>query len=148
MPSLSRLSLNSRMSPGWQLSAAQIAASVGERLARAVAVFRIGRVAGGMPIFADRWLKDGTGLATITAHGLDDRTAWAEYDSPFSVRGDLLFTRDAGRWPDRKWESQGAQHDTAKRRVSATVPDGATAWYFTLTDFRGLIVSSEHQTSG
>lgn len=107
-----------------------------------------GENAAELPIFADRWLKDGVGLATITGHGMDGRTAWAEYDSPFSVRGDLLFTRDAGRWPDRKWESQGAQHDTAKRRVSATVPDGATAWYFNLTDFRGLIVSSEHQTSG
>jgi hypothetical protein len=101
------------------------------------------------PIFAERWLKDGPGLATLTKQGQDARMVWAEYDTPFSIpTSELRFTLDAGRWPDRKRETQAAQHDTGKRRVSATVPEGATAWYLNLTDFRGVIVSSEHQTSG
>ncbi|HEX3134735.1 MAG TPA: prolyl oligopeptidase family serine peptidase [Planctomycetota bacterium] len=101
-----------------------------------------------LPIFAERWLKGGPGLATITKHGQEARVVWAEYDAPFSLHAtELLFTRDVGRWPDRKWETQAAQHDAGKHRVSATVPEGATAWYLTLTDFRGLMVSSEHQTS-
>jgi hypothetical protein len=100
-----------------------------------------------LPAFAERWLKDGPGLATLTAQGQDGRTVWAEFDSPFAiVQAHLLMTRDQGRWQDRVWQALPAAIDAARRRVSAAVPEDATAWYLNLVDFRGLVVSSEHRT--
>lgn len=60
------------------------------------------------------------------------------------VKAELCFTRDAGKWQDRKWETQPADMDASARRVTAEVPQDAQAWYLNLVDDRGLIVSTEH----
>ncbi len=100
-----------------------------------------------LEVFADRHLRGGAGLAHITAAGGDGAEQWVGYEAPFSIRETaLILTRSAGPWQERVWESLPAAHDEAGRRVSARIPDDATAWYFNLTDFRGLVVSSEHRT--
>lgn len=94
--------------------------------------------------FADQVLNGGPALARITGQGLDGRQTWATYDAPFTMHhAELLVTRDAGEWPKRKWDVLPAALDKGKRRVSAQVPEGAKAWFLNLTDYRGLIVSSE-----
>jgi dienelactone hydrolase len=87
-------------------------------------------------------------LPKITRQGRDARRVWARYESPEQVtQAELNYTRDSGKWQDRKWETIAATLDARSRRANALVPEGATAWYMNLTDARGLIVSTEHETA-
>ncbi|MBM3794131.1 MAG: dipeptidyl aminopeptidase [Acidobacteria bacterium] len=62
---------------------------------------------------------------------------------PAVTKVELNYTRDAGRWQDRKWESTPAELAGGKR-ASAAVPAGATAYYLNLFDAEGRVVSSEY----
>ena len=95
-------------------------------------------------------------LARLTGQGTDGKTAWARFAAARPVvKAEFNFTRDGGLWKDRKWQTAAAELKAAEgpgdakampgREVRATVPDGATAWYFNLIDERGLITSTEHQ---
>ena len=94
--------------------------------------------------FADAIFRKGKPLPRIvktTPQGV-------EYKSKAAVvKAELNYTKDEGRWQDRKWESVPAQLDTKARRVVARAPSDATAWYINLFDERGLVVSSEHQAN-
>jgi dienelactone hydrolase len=93
--------------------------------------------------FADAVLNKGAPLSRITSSGDNS----LRYESRRSiVRAELNYTKDDGRWQDRKWETVPAQLDPKSRTVNIQVPHGATAWYLNLFDDRGLVVSSEHQT--
>jgi hypothetical protein len=97
--------------------------------------------------FADSIVKGGAPLAKITGQGVEGGTAWVEHQSEIPiVSATLNFTRDEGKWQERKWESLPATIDDARRRASASLPEDATAWFISLTDKRNLVVSSEHQT--
>ena len=92
--------------------------------------------------FADSILQKGAALPRIT------RTAGAsvEYKSKRAVvKAELNYTKDDGKWPERKWESIPAQLDPKLQRATAQVPEGVKAWYINLFDDRGLVVSSEYQ---
>ncbi|MCC6365828.1 MAG: prolyl oligopeptidase family serine peptidase [Bryobacterales bacterium] len=94
--------------------------------------------------FAASILRHGVPLPRITATERDS----IRYNSRSTiVKAELNYTRDSGRWQDRKWETVAAQLDAGARRAAAQVPQGATAWFFNLTDDRGLVVSSEHKTN-
>ena len=57
----------------------------------------------------------------------------------------LHYTTDSGLGSKRKWQSLPAEfraNSTAKDEIAATIPAGATAWLFTVTDARGAMVSS------
>jgi dienelactone hydrolase len=89
--------------------------------------------------FANALFRGGAPLARITGQG----EGWATFESKSPVaKAELCFTRDAGRWQDRKWESAPAAVELG--RVSVALPEGVKAWYFNLVDERGLVVSSEH----
>ncbi len=91
--------------------------------------------------FAKERLMGGPKLTKISEQG----PGWAVYSRDSRpVKAELCFTRDTGRWQDRKWETVAASIDERKRRVSGVVPDGATVYYLNLVDAAGLIVSSEH----
>lgn len=95
-------------------------------------------------VFADQVLRGGPALPTITAQGQDGRTHWAQVRGPFSLRhAELMITQMRGPWPDRVWERVPATI-AADGRVTAEVPDGATAWCLNVVDFRGVTVSTEH----
>ncbi|MDQ3814661.1 MAG: prolyl oligopeptidase family serine peptidase, partial [Armatimonadota bacterium] len=98
--------------------------------------------------FADSHLKGGTPLARIIEQGRsDDKTkAWVAYESHLPlVKAELNFTKDAGKWQERRWETIPATIDSANRRVTAQLPDGVTVYYFNLVDKKNWIVSSEHE---
>lgn len=61
------------------------------------------------------------------------------------VKAELNYTKDEGRWQDRKWESIPAELDPKSHTAHALIPQGVKAWYINLFDDRGLVVSSEHQ---
>lgn len=97
--------------------------------------------------FADAIVGRGKALATITGRGEVDGRVWADYRTEVPiVRAELLLTRDSGAWQSRKWDAVPALVETG--RVSATRPEGATAFYLNLIDARGLVVSTEHQEAG
>lgn len=56
--------------------------------------------------------------------------------------GELLYTLDDGYWYERKWLALPA---TIKGNVlTATLPENTTTFYFTATDSRGLMTTSEY----
>ena len=92
-------------------------------------------------VFADSILKGGAGLAVITGTGREGTNVWATHTGPV-VKAELNYTRDAGRWQDRKWETIGAE--ATGHRVTAALPEGARVYYLNLTDERDCVVSTEH----
>jgi hypothetical protein len=95
-------------------------------------------------VFADSQFKGAKPLSRITRSGRDGNTAWAEYDAQVPiVKAELNFTKDQGKWQDRKWESSVLQ--CSGNRISAALPEGTRAYYFNLFEERGCLVSSEHE---
>jgi len=93
--------------------------------------------------FVDSILKGGQPLPKITAQGQEAGRVWATYQSAIPVvRAELNFTRDTGRWQDRKWEAVDA--DLTDTKVTAAVPPGTRVFYLNLFDERGCAVSTEH----
>ena len=89
--------------------------------------------------FANALFKGGPPLAKITGQG----DGWATFASKVPiVKAELCFTKDAGKWQPRKWETAPAT--IAGDRVTAVPPEGARVWYFNVIDDRGLVVSTEH----
>jgi len=58
------------------------------------------------------------------------------------AKAELCFTRDTGKWQNRKWETLPAQ--LAPGKVAATLPQGVTVYYLNLFDDRDCVVSTEH----
>jgi hypothetical protein len=97
-------------------------------------------------IYANAHLKGGVPLPTVTDQGQEKNEAWVTYASKGTVKkADLNFTRDAGKWQDRKWESVAATINAETKKVTATLPDGVTVYYINLFDDRDCAVSSVHE---
>lgn len=95
--------------------------------------------------FAKAKLMSGPNLLQIGKQGVSQQEAWATYDKQVApVKAELAFTRDQGKWQDRKWETLPAKIDVNNRRVTASIPESARVYYLNLVDGRGLIVSTEH----
>ena len=96
-------------------------------------------------VFANSILRAGTPLPNITAHGVDGDNAWAVFVSTGPVtKAELCFTRKAGRWQDREWESVPAEIDLLTSKVTATIPTDATVFYLNVFDDRHCAVSTPH----
>ncbi len=96
-------------------------------------------------VFADAVLRGGTPLATVTGQGRHDRKVWATFRSREPVvKAELNFTKATGRWQDRLWESTPAEI-SPEHKVTATLPEGTTVYYFNLVDDRDCVVSTEHE---
>jgi dienelactone hydrolase len=89
--------------------------------------------------FADSVLKNGARMTRVVRA----QAGMVEFKGAIA-RAELNYTKDSGRWQDRKWEHVQAGLDAQARRATADVPADATAWYFNLFDEQGLVVSSQH----
>jgi hypothetical protein len=95
-------------------------------------------------VFVDSILKGGIPLPSITESGHEGTKVWASYVSKVPlVTAELNYTRDTGRWQDRKWEAIPA--NLASDRVTGLLPAGTRVFYFNLFDERSCVVSTEHQ---
>ena len=93
--------------------------------------------------FADAILKQGKPMVRITEQGERGNLAFVKFSAEIPVaRAELNFTRDTGKWQDRKWETIAAEVKDGE--ASAQIPAGASVFYLNLIDGRGLVVSSEH----
>ncbi len=96
--------------------------------------------------FADSFSMRSMPLTRITKQGRDGNEVWATFQSKSAiVKAELCYTRETGKWQNRKWETAPAQIDSKRSRVTANLPDGAAVYYLNLTDGRNLVVSSEHE---
>lgn len=94
--------------------------------------------------FVDTFLKDSIPLAEIIDQKLAGNCASVNCKSEFPlVKAELNFTKDSGGWKDRRWETESATL-VGPNRAQANLPEGTTAYYFNLIDYRNLVVSSEH----
>lgn len=93
--------------------------------------------------FVNAHLKGASPLATITKTEQTGRKVTAAFTSENPiVTSELLYTKDAGSWTERHWESTLALiSDTI---ATAELPEGVTAYYINIIDDRDLIVSTEH----
>ena len=95
--------------------------------------------------FANQILRGEKPLPRITEQGQSATEAWARFESAVPLtKAELSFTRDSGRWQDRKWDQVPAHIDTAQGRVTAAIPADAKVFYLNLFDNRNCAVSSEH----
>jgi dienelactone hydrolase len=93
-------------------------------------------------VYADALFKGGVPPARILKQGKGPEGLWADFESKSRiVRAELCFTKDAGKWQKRNWETAPGVLEGA--RASAAIPEGATAAYLNLVDERGLVVSTE-----
>jgi len=95
--------------------------------------------------FADHVLQGKPALATVTGQGRDGKDAWVTVkgETPI-VKAELNYTKDTGKWQDRKWETAPAPMDALKTKATVTLPEGVTVYYFNLIDEHEHVVSSEH----
>jgi len=97
-------------------------------------------------LFADSILAGGPPLARITARVREGRAVRVAFHAAVPVvRAELNYTRDRGKWQDRKWETIPAVLDASVQRVTANLPEGTTCWFINLIDARGAVVSTEHE---
>ncbi len=95
-------------------------------------------------VFADSILKQGAPLCRITGQGREGIQVWATYTAATRVvKAELNYTKDTGRWQDRKWEALPV--DLRDNRVTATLPTGTRVYYLNLFDARNCAVSTEHE---
>jgi dienelactone hydrolase len=95
-------------------------------------------------VFADSILKTGIPLLEITDSGRQGTNIWASFAAKVPVlRAELNYTKDAGRWQDRRWDSNPA--NLTDGCVFANLPEGSRVYYFKLFDQRDCVVSTEHQ---
>ncbi len=95
-------------------------------------------------VFADSILKGLLALPVITGSGRDGTNAWATYTAKVTVaKAELNYSKDSGRWQDRKWETIAAK--LTDGRVTASVPEGTRLYYFNLFDERDCVASTEHE---
>ena len=93
--------------------------------------------------FADYYLKSGPALMTMGNVKRKGDLVTVRYKAATPVTKAVLnYTLDATPWNKRLWSAAPAQLDSAKHKVTVTLPAGVTAFYLDVIDERGLIVSS------
>ncbi|MBS0206843.1 MAG: acetylxylan esterase [Planctomycetes bacterium] len=96
-------------------------------------------------VYANAVLKKERPLPEITEQGQTGEEAWAKFTASVPIESaELAWTRDTGKWQDRKWEQLPASVDPVAGRVSAKIPVEARVFYLNLYDNRKCAVSSQH----
>ena len=90
--------------------------------------------------FADWKLKGGARPVRVTGQGMRGELAWVKFAGA-GVKAELAFTRDTGKWQERKWETVAAT--VRGGRAEAAVPAGAKVFYLNVFDGEGRVVSGE-----
>jgi sialate O-acetylesterase len=100
-------------------------------------------------VFADSILRGQPPLARVVGQGRDGDLVWAACSTAVPVeKAELVYTKDAGKWRIRRWETAPADINPAGNRITAHLPQGTTAHFINLIDSRGCIVSTEHEEAG
>ncbi len=99
-------------------------------------------------VFANSIVRGGLPILSIAASGQEGRQLWVRYEGEAPLRNALLaYTTDSGPWQDRRWLQTPATACKTSRTVSSLSPEGVSACFLQLVDFRGCLVSSSHWPS-
>jgi dienelactone hydrolase len=91
--------------------------------------------------FADSVVKDDPSLPQLGEPRITAGSASCACTSAKGIsKAELFYTTDTCIWPDRKWKSIPAK--AAGRTLTAIVPKGSGSVFFSITDRRGLTVTS------
>ena len=94
--------------------------------------------------FVDSVLRGGTPLPRLGPMKLDGDRVSAKVIAPDAIKeATLRYTTDTGEWQKRHWETSPAEvgHGAISARLPAQRP---LVWFLSVTDERGLRVSTEH----
>jgi len=92
--------------------------------------------------FANGVVNDGAPLAVFGKPKTRGTRASVRVKSSVDItEAHFYYTLETGLWPERKWEKIPAT--LSGEMISATIPEGTVAYYFSATDERELMVSSE-----
>lgn len=97
--------------------------------------------------FADSICKGDSHLIKITAQGMEENSkAWIKWELPATIKKvELVFTKSRGEWKDKIWEAiPVANINFESGRAVSPLPQETTAFFFNITDEKGLVVSSKH----
>ena len=99
-------------------------------------------------LFVDQHLRGGTPLPRFENAKCDGRRVVAGFQSPTAItKAGFHFTNDTGPWQKRVWQSREAK--VAGNAAEAILPEARPIVFFlTITDDRGVTVSTEHQSLG
>jgi len=93
-------------------------------------------------MFVDQYLLGADPLPTLGMLMVKDGQATLCLNGPAKItKAELHYTTDTSEFNKRKWESNPAKIE-GQQIVSAAAPENATAWFFTVQDERGAVVSS------
>ena len=93
--------------------------------------------------FASGVVRGGVPLIDFGKPEIRGTQAGISFSAPVNIlSAELVFTRDSGIWNQRYWETAPASISGSE--ITAPVPEGTTALYFSATDERELMVSSEY----
>jgi dienelactone hydrolase len=94
-------------------------------------------------IFIDRYLRDEPSLPRVrTPENLGDRVCAHVRSRTNLVSAALHYTIDSGPINQRQWQTVPCRIDSSYL-VARTPPPETTVWFFTVTEERGAVVSSE-----
>lgn len=96
--------------------------------------------------FADAILGAGKPLAKVgnIVQSRKDAASLSFQSATTIKKAELNYTKDLGVWQERRWETIPAS--LSGNSAKAKLPDGTQAYFFNLTDDRGLTVSSRYHT--
>ena len=93
--------------------------------------------------FADQVTKSGIPLIVIRKPQMSKGVGYVNFSAKNNIkRAEIFYTLDDGSWIERVW--QRASANISDTTIFAAIPTNATTIFFTATDERGLMVSSEY----
>ncbi len=120
----------------------------GEKRLRIEVKMRHGHLAGWAPHeiekFVSSKIRNEKPLAEINRPQQEAGTAKALFQTEVPLASaQFHWTNDDGILSKRNWSSAAADIDVSNQLITSQIPDNATIWYFTITDERGIMTSSE-----
>jgi len=96
--------------------------------------------------FAESFSRRGAPLPRIveaSRHGASTEVAWRSR-VPI-VKVELAWTSDRGLWVARQWQTREVPWDRKMSRARTSLPSDASAFFWNVSDERGVVSSSAHQ---
>ena len=95
-------------------------------------------------LFVDSVLRDAPAFARISRSTVQEGQIKATFESTVPIKSaGLHYTLDDGQWQKRNWSSTPAE--VKGNEVRAVLPAKVRVYFLTITDERGVVVSTEHE---
>ena len=97
--------------------------------------------------FAESVFRDTQPLTRIRAQGRTGGKCWITFQAPSPIdSAELIYATNVDDWVKCRWIAKEAAVHPAGNRAEVDLPEPCAAYFFNLTDERGLLVSSPVET--